>query len=131
MQHTGRFGGTEKINMQNLPRGSEIRKSLIAPEGRLVYVADLSNIEARMLAWLAEEQDLLQAFARDDDVYSQFASQVFGRDINKYDHPERFVGKTAILGLGYGMGANKFKLHYSRELWAPQWSSQAKKPRRL
>ena len=108
--HTGRFGGTEKINMQNLPRGSEIRKSLIAPEGRLVYVADLSNIEARMLAWLAEEQDLLQAFARNDDVYSQFASQVYGRTINKHDDPtERFVGKTAILGLGYGMGANKFQ----------------------
>ena len=108
--HTGRFGGTEKINMQNLPRGSEIRKSLIAPEGRLVYVADLSNIEARMLAWLADEQDLLQAFARNDDVYSQFASQVYGRPINKHDDPtERFVGKTAILGLGYGMGANKFQ----------------------
>ena len=108
--HTGRFGGTEKINMQNLPRGSEIRKSLTAPEGRLVYVADLSNIEARMLAWLAEEQDLLQAFARNDDVYSQFASQVYGRTINKHDDPtERFVGKTAILGLGYGMGANKFQ----------------------
>ena len=96
--------------MQNLPRGSEIRKSLGAPEGRLVYVADLSNIEARMLAWLAEEQDLLQAFARNDDVYSQFASQVYGRTINKHDDPtERFVGKTAILGLGYGMGANKFQ----------------------
>ena len=108
--HTGRFGGTEKINMQNLPRGSEIRKSLIAPPGSLVYVADLSNIEARMLAWLADEQDLLQAFARNDDVYSQFASQVYGRPINKNDDPtERFVGKTAILGLGYGMGAAKFQ----------------------
>ena len=96
--------------MQNLPRGSEIRKS-VAPEGRLVYVADLSNIEARVLAWLADEQDLLQAFALDEDVYSQFATQVFGREINKYDHPEeRFVGKTAILGLGYGMGANKFQV---------------------
>ena len=64
-----------------------------------------------MLAWLADEQDLLQAFALDEDVYSQFATQVAGK-INKYDHPEeRFVGKTAILGLGYGMGANKFQTH--------------------
>ena len=108
--HTGRFGGTEKINMQNLPRGSEIRKSLIAPTGNLVYVADLSNIEARMLAWIADETELLQAFGRNEDVYSQFASRVYGRPINKVDDPtERFVGKTAILGLGYGMGANKFQ----------------------
>ena len=108
--HTGRFGGTEKINMQNLPRGSEIRKSLIAPPGSLVYVADLSNIEARMLAWIADETDLLAAFARNEDVYSQFASHVYGRPIDKHNDPtERFVGKTAILGLGYGMGANKFQ----------------------
>ena len=101
---------------------------MTAPEGRLVYVADLSNIEARMLAWLAEEQDLLQAFARNDDVYSQFASQVYGRTINKHDDPtERFVGKTAILGLGYGMGANKFQTTLQSGAMGPQWSSQAKK----
>ena len=57
--HTGRFGVTEKLNLQNLPRGSELRKCLVAPPGKLVYVADLSNIEARMLAWLADQDDLL------------------------------------------------------------------------
>lgn len=107
--HTGRFGGTEKINMQNMPRGSEIRKSLIAPPGQLVYVADLSNIEARMLAWLAGEEELLQQFAAGDDIYSNFASVIYERPINKDTDPtERFVGKTAILGLGYGMGHAKF-----------------------
>lgn len=75
-----------------------------------MYVADLSNIEARMLAWIADETDLLAAFARNEDVYSQFASHVYGRPIDKHNDPtERFVGKTAILGLGYGMGANKFQ----------------------
>jgi DNA polymerase bacteriophage-type len=109
--HTGRFGGTEKINLQNLPRGSELRKALIAPEGHLVYVADLSNIEARMLAWLAGQDDLLEQFRRGDDIYSNFASKIYNRPVNKHDNPtERFVGKTAILGLGYGMGHNKFKL---------------------
>ncbi len=108
--HTGRFGGTEKINLQNLPRGSTLRKALTAPPGQYVYVADLSNIEARMLAWLANEQDLLLHFEAGTDVYAQFASAVYGREINKYNDPtERFVGKTAILGLGYGMGAEKFQ----------------------
>ena len=108
--HTGRFGGTEKLNMQNLPRGGEIRKCLIAPEDNLLYVADLSNIEARMLAWLAGEDDLVEQFRKGDDIYSNFASRIYDRPINKKDDPvERFVGKTAILGLGYGMGHNKFK----------------------
>jgi DNA polymerase bacteriophage-type len=109
--HTGRFGGTEKINLQNLPRGSELRKVLIAPEGHLVYVADLSNIEARMLAWLAGQDDLLDQFRRGEDIYSNFASKIYNRPVDKHNNPtERFVGKTAILGLGYGMGHNKFKL---------------------
>ena len=108
--HTGRFGGTEKINMQNMPRNSELRKALCAPEGQLVFVADLSNIEARMLAWLADEVDLLDQFRSGDDIYSNLATQIYGRPINKTDDPtERFVGKTAVLGLGYGMGATKFQ----------------------
>jgi DNA polymerase len=108
--HTGRFGGTEKINMQNMPRNSELRKALCAPEGQLVFVADLSNIEARMLAWLADEVDLLDQFRAGDDIYSNLATQIYGRPINKNDDPtERFVGKTAVLGLGYGMGATKFQ----------------------
>ena len=108
--HTGRFGGTEKLNMQNLPRGGELRKCIIAPDDQLLYVADLSNIEARMLAWLAGESELLQQFADGDDIYSNFASKIYDREIDKKNDPvERFVGKTAILGLGYGMGANKFR----------------------
>ena len=108
--HTGRFGGTEKLNMQNLPRGGEIRRCLVAPEGSYLYVADLSNIEARMLAWLANEVELLEQFRKGDDIYSNFAGKIYSRAINKKDDPiERFVGKTAILGLGYGMGHKKFK----------------------
>ena len=108
--HTGRFGGTEKINLQNLPRGSILRKALTAPDNMFVYVADLSNIEARMLAWLASEHELLQSFKDGIDVYSNFASVIYDKPINKHDNPnERFVGKTAILGLGYGMGAEKFQ----------------------
>ena len=107
--HTGRFGGSEKINLQNLPRGSKLRNALQAGAGQTLYIADLSNIEARMLAWLAREQDLLDSFAAGEDVYSNFAGQIYNKLITKDDKLERYVGKTAILGLGYGMGANKYK----------------------
>jgi len=107
--HTGRFGGTESINLQNLPRGSALRTAVMAPEGQQLYIVDLSNIEARMLAWLAKEADLLDAFAAGRDVYSEFASQIYGRPVTKADKLERYVGKTAILGLGYGMGPDKFR----------------------
>ena len=107
--HTGRFGGSDKINLQNLPRGSTLRTAIMAPEGQKLFISDLSNIEARMLAWLAKEEDLLQAFATGRDVYCEFASQIYGRTITKEDKLERYVGKTAILGLGYGMGAERFK----------------------
>ena len=107
--HTGRFGGSDKINLQNLPRGSTLRHAIMAPEGQRLYIADLSNIEARMLAWLAKEHDLVEAFRTGRDVYCEFASQIYGRTITKDDKLERYVGKTAILGLGYGMGADKFK----------------------
>ena len=107
--HTGRFGGADKINLQNLPRGSKLRTALMAPKGQKLFIADLSNIEARMLAWLSKEVDLLDAFATGRDVYCEFASQIYGRTITKQDKLERYVGKTAILGLGYGMGADKFQ----------------------
>ena len=107
--HTGRFGGTEKLNLQNLPRGSALRTSLCSPPGSLLYIGDLSNIEARMLAWLAKEADLIDAFTEGKDVYSEFASEIYGRQITKDDKLERYVGKTAILGLGYGMGWERYR----------------------
>ena len=107
--HTGRFGGSDKINLQNLPRGSPLSRAIMAPEGPRLYIADLSNIEARMLAWLSKEHDLVEAFRTGRDVYCEFASQIYGRTITKDNKLERYVGKTAILGLGYGMGADKFK----------------------
>ena len=119
--HTGRFGGTDKLNMQNLPRGSELRKALQAPKGHLVYVADLSNIEARVLAWISNQTDLLQEFANGEDIYSNFASKIYKKPINKDDNPvERFVGKTAILGLGYGMGYKKFAFTLRNGLAGPE-----------
>lgn len=109
--HTGRFSGGDKLNLQNLPaRGNNtIRRALRAPTGQVLVACDSSQIEARMIAWVAEQHDLLSAFAENRDVYSEFASEVYGRTITKKDKVERFVGKTCILGLGYGMGAEKFR----------------------
>lgn len=107
--HTGRFSGGDKMNLQNLPRGGKLRQSLRAPEGKVLVACDSSQIEARVVAWVAGQTDLLQAFAEGRDVYSEFASEVYGRKVTKADKLERFVGKTCILGLGYGMGASKFQ----------------------
>jgi len=107
--HTGRWGGSDKINMQNLPRGSELKFAMLAPQGYKFVDSDLSQIEARTLAWLAEQEDLLTAFERGDDVYKIMASAIYNKPVEDIDKDERFVGKTTILGCGYGMGAAKFR----------------------
>jgi len=111
--HTGRWGGDDKINMQNLPsRGPNAKKlksSIIAPEGHLLIDADSAQIEARVLAWLAGQEDLVQAFFNKDDVYKQMASRIYDKSVDEITKDERFVGKTTILGAGYGMGAVKFQ----------------------
>lgn len=97
-------------NPQNFTRGSFLRHAVIPPVGCSLVVGDFAAIEARLVAWLAKEPKLITAFVNDTDVYADFASVVYGRPINKNDNPaERFFGKEGILGLGYNMGANKFK----------------------
>lgn len=108
--NTGRFSGGSRLNPQNLPRGGALRESLVAPEGYSIVACDSSNVEARTVAWLAGEKSLLDLFAAGEDVYSAFASKIYNRPINKHDNPtERHVGKTCVLGLGYGTGAAKLQ----------------------
>lgn len=108
--HTGRFSGFDKLNLQNLPRGSKLRAALVAPPGHVVVAGDLSQIEARILATLAGEHSLVDAFRTGVDIYAKFASKLYNRRIQKgVDNDERFVGKTAVLGLGYQMGHEKFR----------------------
>jgi DNA polymerase I-like protein with 3'-5' exonuclease and polymerase domains len=81
--HTGRWGGRDSINLQNLPsRGKDktLRKALLAPPGYRLVVADLSQIEPRVLAWLAGEYELLEAFAEGKDIYTTMHNKVFGSD---------------------------------------------------
>ena len=112
--HTGRFSGGDKLNLQNLPRGGVLRHALRAPEGHKIISCDSSQIEARMVAYLAGQADLVQWFREGRDVYSEFATTFYGRKITKADKLERHVGKAAILGLGYGMSADKFGLTLKR-----------------
>lgn len=121
--HTGRWGGDDKINLQNLPRKSPLKKSIRAPEGFLLVDCDSSQIEARTLAWLAGQNDLVQFFEKNNaeiaagvekadmkfDPYKIMASGIYGVPVSEVTDDQRFVGKTTILGSGYGMGAAKFQ----------------------
>tara|TARA_R100000951_G_scaffold116046_1_gene126309 strand:- start:1 stop:1833 length:1833 start_codon:yes stop_codon:yes gene_type:complete len=112
--HTGRWGGDDKINMQNLPsrgpNGKKLKRSILAPEGYSLIDADSAQIEARVLAWMAGQDDLTAAFDAGEDVYVKMASRIYGCDEADVTKDQRFVGKTTILGAGYGMGAVKFQL---------------------
>lgn len=106
---TGRYSGGDKINLQNLKRGGKLREALEAPVGCRVIASDLSQIEARILALIAGQLDLVDIFANAGDPYCDFATDVYGRTITKADQSERFLGKTCILGLGYYTGAVKLR----------------------
>ena len=111
--HTGRWGGDDKINMQNLPsrgeHGGKIKRGILAPEGYVMIDSDSSQIEARTLAWLAGQDDLLTAFTNGEDVYKIMASSIYNCSLEEVTKEQRFIGKTTILGAGYGMGAAKFQ----------------------
>jgi len=107
--HTGRFSGGDKINLQNLPRGGTLRKAIKAPKGKVLVACDSAQIEARMVAWLAGQNDLLEHFREERDVYREFASKLYGVAPDQITDIQRFVGKTCILGLGYGMGMEKLR----------------------
>ena len=107
--HTHGLSGEWKINVQNLRKGGKLRQALIAPPGFKVVSGDASQIEARIVAWICGCQKLVDRFAAGDDVYSWFASSVYGYPVSKETPRERFLGKQSILGLGYNMGAPRFE----------------------
>lgn len=122
--HTLRWGGNNKMNMQNLTRGGELRLSILAAPGYNICTVDSGQIEARVNGWLWGQDDLLEAFkiadkwdkkkgvARGDDrdAYCRFADLIYEREITTEDKTERFVGKVCVLGLGFQMGAAKLQM---------------------
>lgn len=107
--HTGRWSGGDKVNFQNFPRGSEIRKSILAPAGYKLVGVDSAQIECRMLNWFCGQTDIVEAFREGRDIYCENATKFFAREITKADQPERQFGKVMELSSGYGCGHIKFK----------------------
>jgi len=128
--HTGRWSGTGGWNPMNLggkgrgrpihPLVTAVRGTLVAPDGYTLVIVDSAQIEARELAWVAHQDDLVKGFADGEDIYSEFASDLFQAKVWKPSEEEkktpegqtadirRGFGKDAILGCGYGMGTNTF-----------------------
>lgn len=126
--HTLRYGAgnsegaSDGINLQNVSKRNPdmlaIRKAIQAPKGHKVVAADSSQIEARMVAYLANEVELLDQFRHGRDPYAELAEKIFGataqeihdgaKSGDKRMKMYRNVGKTAILSAGYGVGWRKF-----------------------
>lgn len=110
--HTGRWSASKGsgLNLQNLKRGSFLRKSIQAPAGYSLVVCDLAQIEPRVLAWMCDYTDLLEIFSSGKDAYAQFGAQMFGiPGLSKDSHPDlRQSAKSALLGCGYGLGWASF-----------------------
>ena len=113
--HTLRWSGGNKLNLQNLPRGGVLRKAILAPQDHQILVLDLSQIEARITAWLSGQHDILAAFAAYDadagpDVYRIMAHKIYTTTpLDEISSAQRFIGKVCVLGLGFGMGWFKLK----------------------
>ncbi|HEX6207444.1 MAG TPA: DNA polymerase I [Actinomycetota bacterium] len=105
---TGRLSSLNP-NLQNIPvrgeQGREIRKAFIAEEGRVLLVADYSQIELRVLAHLSGDEALGAAFAEDADIHSATAAKVFGLPPEQVDSELRRRAKVVNYGLAYGMNA--------------------------
>jgi DNA polymerase I-like protein with 3'-5' exonuclease and polymerase domains len=131
--HTGRWGGTDNLNMQNLPsRGAnrgKLKSAILAPAGYVIIDCDSSQIEARVLVWLAEQEDMVEVFKNNNaeilsgvdkkdfqyDPYKLMAAAIYNKRTEDVTDGERFIGKTTILGAGYGMGALKFQEQLKKE----------------
>lgn len=107
--HTGRWSGTDGLNPQNFRRGSELRKSIIAPPGYVILVADLSQIELRLNLWFCGELQWLDLLKDGVDIYQASAAHHFDVPLQDVTPAQRFFGKTLELGLGYQMGWRKFR----------------------
>lgn len=123
--HTGRWSGDEDINLQNMPKWGDdllvaVRGLLVAPPDHTLVIVDTSQIEARVLAWIAGQWDLVEKFANGQEIYCDFASKVLGFSVRKprkcggipaieqrMAWARNAVGKIGILGCGYGMGGDK------------------------
>jgi DNA polymerase len=113
--HTGRSGGADKLNLQNLPAKGPLRQSLMAPEGYRLVVGDSSQVEARVVGWLANDEALLETF-KASDPYREFGGKyLYQCSPESLTTEQRKVAKSAVLGLGFGQGVNGFMAYCTRQ----------------
>lgn len=128
--HTTRWSGGDKSNFQNLKRGSKLRKAILPPEGHALSVVDLSQIECRLLNFIAGQWDVIEAFEKGADPYTPIASKFYGEDVrkpSKADPPDvafamsqkRGTGKQLELSCGYGAGAETIKQTAKLGIYGP------------
>ena len=126
--HTKRDGGGDKCNWQNLPRtkynedGSPkptLKQGICAPKGYLIANPDASQIECRVLNYVAGQADIVEAFRAKRDIYSDLATRFYGFPVTKADQPRRGVGKQLELSCGYGAGGNTIVATAKRGTYGP------------
>jgi DNA polymerase len=111
---THRLSAGDKYNWQAMGRGSPVRDAVMAEDGYVIVAGDSSNIEARLLDWLAGQDDMVEVYRKADaglgpDMYCVIAERIYKHPVSKATHPaERQMGKVTKLGLGFGMGDDKF-----------------------
>lgn len=105
---TGRLSSSDP-NLQNIPirtaEGRRIRQAFVAPKGYKLLAADYSQIELRIMAHLAKDEGLLDAFRHDRDVHRATAAEVFGVPLDEVTADQRRSAKAINFGLIYGMSA--------------------------
>lgn len=117
--HTRRWSGGDAVNLQNLTRGSDLRRGIRAPEGYLIAAPDQSQGECRILNWLAGQEDVVERFRQGHDPYLPIASKFYGRELTKADTTERGTGKQLELSCGFGCGGAKFQITAARGTYGP------------
>lgn len=105
--HTTRWSGGDKTNFQNLDKS--LCPAILPPDGFLIASPDASQIECRILNYLAGQEDKVEQFRRGEDIYLDVASAFYGRTITKDDYNERQAGKVLELQCGFGSGAAKIE----------------------
>lgn len=116
---TTRWSGGDGVNWQNFPRDSDMRRSIMAPEGYVLCVVDAAQIEARYLNWFYGQWDILQKFANGEDIYSQLATQFYKEHVDKSKPEKRGTGKQIELSCGYRAGTDSIQETARRGTYGP------------
>lgn len=125
----GDFAGIEAEEPALVVVSSLLRGIFVASPGNRLLVGDYNAIEARVLAWLAGQTDLVHAFATGANVYGQMAARIYGGEASDYPKgsDEREVGKVVVLGAGYGMGHKKHRTQLAEQTGIKISAEEAKR----